>query len=688
MVSGEGDHVAAGDQSNKLDPKIRMASNGDEAVNALRAERSASIAVHQQALLKEVPNLLDPQTPTPTALRQPRRKDMPALATPPDSISTSAFVMLRQDTTKLPDALRRAPPGAPRAFRKEHLVTAAIRLSDLPELRDDPSVVAIETAEPIQFSPPLNVTSAAEPPTSESRWPAGQPVAAGPQQVLLGIIDVQGFDFAHADFLTGDGQTRFLAIWDQGGDTRLGPPAFGYGAEIKREHIQAALAGEAELGLPATELEPQSQMLPSSHATHVASIAGGNRGVCPQALLAGVLISLPAEDQDRRRSFYDSTRLAHAVEYLLDLGQTHGLPVSINISLGTNGHAHDASSATSRWIDFALATPGRAVSVAAGNAGQQAPANPGDWGFVMGRIHTHGRLEQDGEPHTLEWVVVGDGIADVSENELEIWYSPQDRLSVEVKPPDGEWIGPIQPGEFLENHLLDNGTVLSLYHELYAPPNGHHYVACYLSPFFSPDNVVGIRAGTWRVRLTPLDIREGSYHGWIERDDPRRLGRLGMQEAWAFPSFFTEAVNVDRSSVSSLACGQHIVAVANLDFAAGQIHLTSSQGPTRDGRFKPEVAAPGTNIVAANGFDPDQPWVAMTGTSMASPAVAGLIGLMLSHEPGLTAAQIIGILRRTARPLPSDSFEWRDDSGFGVLDPVACIQEAKLVRIRQERQPA
>jgi subtilisin family serine protease len=675
-----------GGPNHKLDPKIRMESNGDEVVNALRAERSASIAVNQQSLLAEVPNLLDPQRPIAAPQKAPRRKDMGSLTAPPETISTSTFVVLRQDSDRLPEALRKPPPGAPKPFRKEHLVTAAVRLSDLSALRDDPDVIAVETAEPIQFSPPLAVAAVNAPPTPESRWPDGQPLDAGPQQILLGIIDVQGFDFGHPDFLTDDGQPRFLAIWDQGGNTRPGPAPFGYGAEIRREHIQAALAGSREAGLPATELEPQSQMIASSHATHVTSIAGGNLGVCPQALLAGVLVSLPAEDQDRRRSFYDSTRLAHAVEYLLSLGRAHGLPVSINISLGTNGHAHDASSATSRWIDYALATPGRSVCVAAGNAGQQAPANPGDWGFVLGRIHTSGQLVQDGEPHSLEWVVVGDGIADVSENELEIWYSPQDRLAVEVKAPDGDWIGPFLAGEYLENHLLDNGTVLSLYHEPYAPPNGHHYLACYLSPFFSPGNVVGVRAGTWRVRLTPLDIRDGSYHGWIERDDPRRLGRLGMQEAWAFPSFFTETVNVDQSSVSSLACGQHIVAVANLDAGAGKIHLTSSQGPTRDGRFKPEVAAPGTNIVAANGFAPGEPWVSMTGTSMASPMVAGLIGLMLSHDPSLTAAQIIGILRRTARPLPSDSFAWRDDSGFGQLDPVACVEEAKLVRLRQERQ--
>ena len=108
-------------------------------------------------------------------------------------------------------------------------------------------------------------------------------------------------------------------------------------------------------------------------------------------------------------------------------------------------------------------------------------------------------------------------------------------------------------------------------------------------------------------------------------------------------------------------------------------------GPTRDGRPKPDVAAPGTNIVAANGFaDPDQPWIALSGTSMASPFVAGVAGLMLAVAPELTSAQIEGILRRTARPLPGASFAWVKDAGFGCLDPDACIEEVRHVNERKD----
>jgi subtilisin family serine protease len=127
------------------------------------------------------------------------------------------------------------------------------------------------------------------------------------------------------------------------------------------------------------------------------------------------------------------------------------------------------------------------------------------------------------------------------------------------------------------------------------------------------------------------------------------------------------------------------VAVANLDEARRRIAITSSQGPTRDGREKPDVAAPGTGIVAAKGFAAEPgAWIEMSGTSMASPHVTGIVGLMLGANSQLTGAQINGILKRTARPLPGASFTWVNDAGSGVIDPLACITEATAMLTRKD----
>ena len=657
----------------KIDPKLRMIRNGSLEVNLIRAEHSANIAAKSERVSNSVALVRD-ELSAPIAMRElPKSAKRGRLKEVPSDILVNVFVGVegRSGSKRVPGE----------TGRQGDLATACVKLSELADVAAREGVSSIELGEPIKVPRPvLGASSSRAPAGRAPRNPPGVSHRGG-QDVLVGIIDVQGFDFAHPDFLDSNGKTRFERIWDQGGNARPAPSSsspYNFGAEFRKEHLDAAISAAGGVGVPAYELEPQSQLASGSHGTHVASIAAGNRGVCPKAKLAGVLISIPKEDSDRRLSFYDSTRIAHAVGYLFDLADELGCKaVSINVSLGTNGHAHDASSAVSRWVDHALATPGRGICVAAGNAGQEAPEHPDDIGYVVGRIHTSGLIEAAGLSEDIELVVVGNTIADISENELELWYEPQDRFAVAVRPPDSsEWIGPIEPGEFIENRQLDDGSFLSVYNELYHPANGNNYIGIFLSPFLSDAGVVGVPAGTWTVRLFGRDIRDGRYHGWIERDDPRPIGRVADKELWSFPSFFTTLSNVDDSSVSSLACGRNVISVGNLDRVANRVNISSSQGPTRDGRTKPEVLADGTDVVAANGFDPDEEWIAMTGTSMASPYVAGVVGLMLSVEPKLTAAQIRGIIQRTATPLPGADFQWRTDAGFGVIDAEACLREA------------
>jgi subtilisin family serine protease len=170
-------------------------------------------------------------------------------------------------------------------------------------------------------------------------------------------------------------------------------------------------------------------------------------------------------------------------------------------------------------------------------------------------------------------------------------------------------------------------------------------------------------------------VRDGRYDAWIERDDPRRIAGPGGRN-WRFPSFFAPGSYTDDRMISSLACAERILSVANVDVRGNAAHVTSSRGPTRDGRFKPDVGADGTDIVAAGGFDRTRPWIEMTGTSMASPYVCGVAALMLGIAPRLTSAQIQGIMLSTSGPLAGHEFAWRNDTGFGLIDAAACVEEA------------
>ncbi|GAA2967342.1 S8 family serine peptidase [Actinokineospora diospyrosa] len=106
----------------------------------------------------------------------------------------------------------------------------------------------------------------------------------------------------------------------------------------------------------------------------------------------------------------------------------------------------------------------------------------------------------------------------------------------------------------------------------------------------------------------------------------------------------------------------------------------SSRGPrVGDGAVKPDVTAPGSGIAAAksaDGFlgDPVEPgYVAMSGTSMASPHVAGAAALIAQKHPDWSGAQLKAALTASAKPSAGAS---GFDQGAGRVDVARAVAQA------------
>lgn len=331
----------------RLGPRLRVVCNGDAEVNELRAQLSAAVEAKPSLAKQRAAHEMLQQ-----AVSEPKKVD--ALAKPPsdqqttDTVKVSCFVRLAGPETKLQKL-----PG--KTVQRGDLVTVQMSPREIEKVanRGPASGIAyIDMGEPLSLPHAvLTARRVSEPPSRAPELTEPSP----PPQVLIGIIDVGGFDFTHPDFLDANRGTRFVRIWDQGAPKRsvLGKPPrlFGYGAELTQDRMKQALDWSRSHAIGATDLLRQSVQLPGAHATHVASIAAGNRGVCSHAAIAGVLIALSEQERERHATLYDSTRLAHAVDYLFALGERlydRPIPTVVNISLGTNGHAHDGSSAICR----------------------------------------------------------------------------------------------------------------------------------------------------------------------------------------------------------------------------------------------------------------------------------------------------------------------------------------------------
>ena len=374
--------------------------------------------------------------------------------------------------------------------------------------------------------------------------------------------------------------------------------------------------GAEHRNMAATSLEPQSAMMAGSHGTHVASIAAGNRGVARNAHLAGVLVALRPEDTVASSSFYDSTRIADAVDYLLalaaELGDDDGpLPVSINISLGTNGHAHDTSSAMARWIDNALTTPGRCVSVAAGNAGQVEPRRRPT---ARLRDGPHPRRRHASPPPVCATSSAGSSSATRSRTSPRTrWRSGTARRTASTSRSGrraARGSARSRRASSIRNEVLDNGTVLSVHSETYYPANGANRISIVLSPFFGPveNGVPRDRADRGRRVAGAPDRRSWSATAaTTPGSSATTRGAIAGPggRSWRYPSFFAPGT-LHRRPHDQLARlrGADPLGGQRRRRAATWPTSPRAAGPTRDGRFKPDVGADGTDVVAARRLRP------------------------------------------------------------------------------------
>lgn len=115
-------------------------------------------------------------------------------------------------------------------------------------------------------------------------------------------------------------------------------------------------------------------------------------------------------------------------------------------------------------------------------------------------------------------------------------------------------------------------------------------------------------------------------------------------------------------SIVSPPDGENVIAVGAVD-SAGRIAYFSSNGPTSDGRIKPDIVAMGVDVYAAASYSftyDTAGYSYVSGTSFSGPLTAGVCALILSVHPELTPAQVLEALKMTAnkKDSPGNVYGW------------------------------
>ncbi|SJO09371.1 C5a peptidase precursor [Clostridioides difficile] len=436
---------------------------------------------------------------------------------------------------------------------------------------------------------------------------------------LISIADT-GIDYLHPDFIYPDGTSKIVYLWDQ---TKEGTPPDGFyiGTEYTREDINRAIA-ENDPSLSQDEVG-QGTML-SGICAGLGNVNSEYAGIAEDSEL--IIIKLGKIDD-----FYNSAMLFAASQYAYKKAFELGRPLVINMSLGTSSLAGLTNRSNSEKAFF---TRGLCITAGAGNEGNTQTHTSGIIPYVGGSVEVELELNEDEE-----------------ELSLELWLNRPDKADVIIVSPTGE--------ESKSVGISNYNKVTGLF-----DLEGTEYSITYIYPTtfsgqqFTNVTLKNAKRGVWKIRLVGVYIITGRYNLYLPN---RELLKSGTRFREVDP-FYT---------INYPAIQDDLITIGAYNTINGSLWQSSSRGPTIEDRLKPDIVAPGVNIIAAY---PGNTYATITGTAAASAHAAGAAAMYFQYTfvdgryPNQAYVQKIKTFMQAGARKDSNTVYPNTNSGYGLLD--------------------
>ncbi|GIV34611.1 MAG: hypothetical protein KatS3mg031_2146 [Chitinophagales bacterium] len=480
--------------------------------------------------------------------------------------------------------------------------------------------------------------------------------------VIIGIIDF-GIDLNNEDFKKPNGETRIRYLWDQRLTGSNAPIPYNYGVECSAFDINGGSC-------------PHAEPIGSNpgHGTTVAGIAAGNSRSCTldhagMAPGADLIVVSFHFGRPFLSTFLD------AVDYIFKKADAMGKPCVINASLGAYWGSHDGRDATARMIDAILeASPGRVLVCAAGNSQGKPPYHLGyevsaDTTFTWFKYHAAFNrvwyeLWADTADFNQVWFAFG-------EDDPDTWQHIARTRFYNVK---ADYDLSASSSASLNFSIGDFGNFRASVNTTLILNEGRYNLQVIITGLQDATNYFSF-----------ITTGSGRFDLWSSTDAELNINTSDMVYQNLPPDsvrpdiLYYKAPDKEKLIVTSYACSDKVITVGNFEnrktyydvdsvlrvnsATPGRIGGSSSHGPTRDGRIKPDITATGNFSLGtahaqqiALSLANDRSKLALCGkhfrnggTSMASPVVAGIAALYLQKYPHATYRQVKDALLLSAR---------------------------------------
>lgn len=501
------------------------------------------------------------------------------------------------------------------------------------------------------------------------------------KNVLIGITD-WGFDYSHPMFYdTLLQNTRILAAWDQFKTNGPAPSGYSYGTEYANP-TDLINAGSDTANIYSYHY----------HGSHVAGITGGSG--------AGTSFrGIGFESQFLFTTFLvDEASVMDAWQWMYDKSVAEGKRLVINMSWGLyHTGALDGTSLLSQALD-GFTDLGVLFVTSAGNNG--------DNNFHIKKdFNADTLLTQINFSSTLyspyfwgqsihAW---GDAGNEFSAR-LKVLNSSNQLLS------ESQLYSTVTTTTYVDSFIVFNGTTDTVWFNLSMdnayPTNGR------------PQMRLRVKKPTGFKIVLQAIAPTGTVHFWNVAELTTDVGNWGV-DFTAINSNYT--VGDANYGIGAPACTNTAISVAAYSaqtntnggpFIGGTLASFSSEGPLINGNYKPDIAAPGVSVASSISSYTDAsytlttsvdfngrtyPFARLSGTSMSSPVVAGVVTLIWEANPYLAPWQIKDIIIKTAREdiktgdLPTEGdYYW----GHGKINAYqAVLMAINTVGVNEIKQP-
>ena len=448
------------------------------------------------------------------------------------------------------------------------------------------------------------------------------------QGVLIGFVDT-GIDYTHEAFISADGTSRIVSIWDQTVEDGVGTKTFPYGRVYSQEQLNQALSSDNPFELVPTQDEV-------GHGTFLAGVAAGNenrsRGISGVAPLSRIVMVKCKQAKQSYRDYYGIPRdvpafqendIMAGIAYILSVAEQEMQSVIVCVGLGTSMGNHNGSTNLGRFLNRYLSLSGIGIITCAGNEGNAR--------------HHHLITEKE---ETIDIDVE----RSLSAFTAQLWWRTPGRLNFDVISPSGEVFGNIQAvsGIRQQHRFTPEGTTVELYFGVSQELTREQVV---VFRFLSP------KQGIWKVR-TRFEYSNSNFSMWLPI-------RQFLEEEVVFLE------SEPNMTITNPGNTTNVITISAYDVRDGALYLQASRGFTPNGIVKPEVVAPGVEVL---GPYPRGRYGTMSGTSVSAAFAAGIGAMFTQQYAGegansnsLREAFIRGAVPR-GEPYPNE--EW----GFGIVN--------------------